>query len=66
MNDVERDFLKQISENMDITDIIDVLGITEETLVERFADEILESNKYYEFRDFLGIDKETSEEDEEV
>ena len=50
---------------MDINDIVLVLGINEEELVEAFSERILETNKYYELKEFLGEDY-SFEESEEI
>ena len=65
MNEVEEDFLRKIARNMDINDIVLVLGINEEELVEAFSERILATNKYYEFKEFLGEDY-SFEESEEI
>lgn len=65
MNEVEGDFLKKIYNNMDMMDIIDVLGINEEELVHAFAEYILDY-KFYEFKEFLDGSSFEADETEEV
>jgi len=65
MNDVEYDFLKQIANTMDITDILGVLEITEEDLVNAFSELILE-HKYDEFKEFMDWQATSEEAAEEI
>lgn len=65
MNDVEYEFLKKIATSMDLSDIIEVLGINEEDLVNAFSEYILE-HKFYDFKEFLDGSSFEGDEAEEI